>query len=181
MPLTETKETMVSEEDEVEEVDQDHDIQIVDISMEEQPHSPELAGANAKSPSISPEPQKQVPRGYCRDEIYETHEEAELIMDEAQADEEGGVGPPYVAPSARSPSPMNLAAEYDKGRMASDLSEASLESLERQRQTMAEVSILAHRARLARDAVKRNREGREERSRSRSRGRGRRQKAEGTS
>ena len=35
MPLTEMKETMVREEDEVEEVDQDHEIQIVDISMEE--------------------------------------------------------------------------------------------------------------------------------------------------
>ena len=75
MPLPNSKEAMVNEEDEVEVVDEDQDIQIVDMSMEEQPHSPEIAGANAKSPSLSPEPPRPGPMGYCRDELYETQEE----------------------------------------------------------------------------------------------------------
>ena len=85
--------------------------------------------------------------------------------------EEGGESPPYVAPRARSPSPMTLAAEYKNGRGASDLSAATLESLERQRRSMAEITTLANRARLARDTARRNRGEREERSRSRSRSR----------
>ena len=70
MPLPNAIEAMASEEDEVEVVDEDQDIQIVDMSMEEQPHSPEIAGANAKFPSLSPEPTKQGALGYCRDEMY---------------------------------------------------------------------------------------------------------------
>jgi hypothetical protein len=169
MPITKSTGAMLNGEEEVELVNEDNDVQIMDMSMEEQPESPEVAGANAKSPSTSPEPTRTGPVGYCRDELYETHDEAELMMDEAQAEEEGGESPPYVAPSARSPSPLNLAAEYKNGHGASSLSQALLESLERQRQSMAEVGGQANRARLARETVRRNREGRDERSRSKSR------------
>ena len=34
--------------------------------------------------------------GFCRDKMYETTEEAELIMDEEE--EEAEASPPYVAP-----------------------------------------------------------------------------------
>ena len=152
-------------------VDEDQDIQIVDMSMEEQPHSPEEAGANAKSPSPSPESPAPGPVGFCRDELYETHEEAEMMLDEAQVGEGGGESPPYVAPGARSPSPTTLAAEYKDGRGESDLSTATLESLERGRQSMEEIHMMAYRARMARDTERRSRKEREERSRSRSRSR----------
>ena len=111
MSFPNSKGPMVSEDEEVEVVDDDQDIQVVDMSMEEQPHSPEEAGANAKSPSPSPESPAPGPMGFCRDELYETHEEAEMMLDEAQAGEEGRESPPYVAPGARSPSPTTLAAE----------------------------------------------------------------------
>ena len=40
MPITKSKEAMLNGEDEVELVDEDNDIQILDMSMEEQPQSP---------------------------------------------------------------------------------------------------------------------------------------------
>ena len=75
MPITKSKGAMLNGEEEVELVDEDNDVQIVDMSMEEQPESPKVAGANAKSPSTSPEPTRAGPVVYCRDELYETHNE----------------------------------------------------------------------------------------------------------
>ena len=69
--------------------------------------------------------------GFCRDELYETNEEAEMMLDEAEDGEEGKGSPHYVAPGDRSPSPTTLAAEYTQVQGVSDLSPATLESLER--------------------------------------------------
>ena len=152
-------------------VEDDQDVQVVDMSMEEQPHSPEEAGANAKLPSPAPESPTPGPMGFCRDEIYETREEAEMMLDEAEEGEEGRGSPPYVAPGARSLSPTTLAAEYKHEQGASDLSAATLESLERGRQSMEEIHRMAYRAKMTRDIERRNRKEREERGRSRSRSR----------
>ena len=109
--------------------------------------------------------------GFCRDELYETNEEAEMMLDEAEEGEEGQGSPPYVAPGVRSPSPTTLAAEYTQVQGVSDLSTATLASLERGRQSMEEVHRMAYRTRMVRERERRNNEAREERSRSRSRSR----------
>ena len=66
--------------------------------------------------------------GFCRDELYETREEAEMMLDEAEEGEEGGRNPPYVALGAKSLSPTTLSADYKHEQGASDLSAATLES-----------------------------------------------------
>ena len=96
-------------------------------------------------------PERLGPVGYCRDELYGSPDETERMMDEAQMEGDGGESPPYTAPGARSPSPLNLAAEYKNGQGASSLSQATLEALGRQRQSMTEVVGQASRARLARE------------------------------
>ena len=101
MSFPNTKGAMVNEDDEVEVVEDDQEVQVVDMSMEEQPHSPEEAGANARSPSPSPESPTPGPMGFCRDELYETNEEAEMMLDEAE-EGEGRTGEPALC-GARSP------------------------------------------------------------------------------
>ena len=54
------------------------------------PDSPEEAGANARSPSLDPD--------------YELGEEAEMLLDQAEAVEVQVDSPDYVAPDSRSPS-----------------------------------------------------------------------------
>ena len=92
-----------------------------------------------------------------------------MLLDEAEDREEGQRNPPFVVPGLRSPSPTALAAVYTQVRGASDLSPATLESLERGRMTMEEVTRRAARTRLILDKERRDKESREERSRSRSR------------
>ena len=70
MSFPNSKGAMVDEDNEVEVVEDEQDIQGIDMSMEEQPHSPEEAGANAKLPSPAPESPTPGPMGFCRDEIY---------------------------------------------------------------------------------------------------------------
>ena len=59
---------------------------IIDMSMDE----PEEAGANARSPSPTPD--------------YENVEEAEVLMEEAEAEKNEARSPIYKAPGSRSPS-----------------------------------------------------------------------------
>ena len=47
MSFPNTKGALSDDDNEVEVVDDDQEVQVVDMSMEEQPHSPEEAGANA--------------------------------------------------------------------------------------------------------------------------------------
>ena len=74
-----------------------------------------------------------------------------MIMDEAEDGEEGQRTTPYVAPGSRSPSPTALAAVYTQVQGASELSQATLESLERGRQTMEEGKRMAARTRMILD------------------------------
>ena len=174
-----TQGAMSDEDQEVEVVEDDQEVQVVDMSLEDRPPSPEEAGANARSPSPSPDSPTRGSLGFCRDELYETSEEAEMLLDEAEDGEEGQRSPPYVVPGSRSPSPRALAAVYTQVRGASDLSPATLESLERGRMTMEEVTRRAARTRLILDKERRDKESREERSRSRSRPRRQEQQRRG--
>ena len=174
-PFPNTQRAVSDDDQEVEVVEDDPEVQVVDMSMEEQPHSLEEAGANARSPSPSPESPTPGPLGFCRDELYETNEEAEIMLDEAEDGEEGQRSPPYVAPRAQSPSPRALAAEYTQVPGASDPYPATLESLERGRKE----GRMAARTRMILDRERRDNKAREERSRSRSRPRSQEQQMRG--
>ena len=91
-----TQGAMSDGEPEVEVVDDEPEVEVVDMSLEDSPASPE---------EVSPTPDSPTPDspGFCRDELYETNEEAEMMLDEAEDGEEGQRSPPYVAPGARSP------------------------------------------------------------------------------
>ena len=73
-----------------------------------------------------------------------------------------------MAPGSRSPSPLALAALYTQVRGASDLSPATLETLESGRKNREEVTRRATRTRLILDQERRDKESTEEKSRSRS-------------
>ena len=88
-----TQGAMSDNELEVEVVDDEPEVEVVDMSLEDSPESPEEAQANARSPSPTPDSPD-----FCRDELYETGEEAEMLLDAAEAGEES---PPYVAPGSQ--------------------------------------------------------------------------------
>ena len=119
-----TQGAMSDEEPEVEVVEDDQEVQVVDMSLEDPPASPKESGANARSPSPTPESPTPDSTGFCRDELYETSKEAEILLDDAEEGEEGQRSPPYVAPGPRSPSPSALGVLYTQVWGASDLSPA---------------------------------------------------------
>ena len=159
-----TQGAMIDDEPEVEVVDAEPEVEVVDMSLEDSPASPEEAGANARSPSPTPDSP-----GFCRDELYKPGEEADMLLDEAEAAEAGEESPPYVAPGSRTPSPSALAALYTQVRGASPRTPDMLESLERGRRSREEETRRATRARLLLDQERRDKESARERSRSRSR------------
>ena len=140
-----TQGAMSDNEPEVEVVDDEPEVEVVDMSLEDSPASPEEAGANARSPSPTPDSPTPDSPGFCRDELYETGEEAEMLLDAAEEEEEGQRSPPYVAPGSRSLSPSAIAASYTQVRGASDLSPATLETLERGWRSREEVTRRATR------------------------------------
>ena len=71
--------------------------EIVDMSLEDSPASPEEAGANARSPSPMP-----------NSPDYDPGEEADMLLDAAEAAEARAGSPPDIAPGSRSPSPSAL-------------------------------------------------------------------------
>ena len=111
-----TQGAMSDEEPEVEVVEDDQEVQVVDMSLEDPPASPKESGANARSPSPTPESPTPDSTGFCRDELYETSKEAEILLDDAEEGEEGQRSPPYMAPGSWSPSPLALAALYTEVR-----------------------------------------------------------------
>ena len=92
-----------------------------------------------------------------------------MLLDAAEEGEEGQRSPPYIEPGSRSPSPSALATLYTHVWGASDLSPATLETLERGGKSREEVTRRATRTRLILDQERRDKESTEERSRSRSR------------
>ena len=156
-----TQGAMSDNEPEVEVVDDEPEVEVVDMSLEDSPESPEEAQANARSPSPTPDSPD-----FCRDELYKTGEEAEMLLDAAEAGEES---PPYVAPGSRTPFPWALAALYTQVRGAGPRTPDTLESLERGRRGREEETRRAARARLLQDHERRDKESTRERSRSRSR------------
>lgn len=156
-----TQGAMSDNEPEVEVVDDEPEVEVVDMSLEDSPESPEEAQANARSPSPTPDSPD-----FCRDELYKTGEEAEMLLDAAEAGEES---PPYVAPGSRTPFPWALAALYTQVRGAGPRTPDTLESLERGRRGREEETRRAARARLLQDHKRRDKESTRERSRSRSR------------
>ena len=94
--------------------DKPEEVEVVDMSLEDSPASPEEAGANARSPSPTPDsPTLNLPALIYRDELYEMRQEAAMLLDAAQ--EEDGAArsrPRYAAPGSRSLSPAALASLY---------------------------------------------------------------------
>ena len=89
-----TQGAMSDNEPEVEVVDDEPEVEVVDMSLEDSPASPEEAGANARSPSPTPDSPTPDSPGFCRDELYETGEEAEMLLDAAEEEEEEQRSPP---------------------------------------------------------------------------------------
>ena len=86
---------------EVEVVDDDPEVEVVDMSLEDSLASLEEAGANARSPSHTPDsPTLDLPALICRDKLYETRQEAARSR------------PRYAAPGSRFPSPAALPSSY---------------------------------------------------------------------
>ena len=139
--------------------DNEPEVEVVDMSLEDSPESPEEAQTNARSPSPTPDSPD-----FCRDELYETGEEAEMLLDAAEAGKES---PPYVAPGSRTPFPWALAALYTQVRGAGQRTPDTLESLERGRRGREEETRRAARARLLQDHERRDKESTRERSRNR--------------
>ena len=166
-----TQGAMSDNELEVEVVDDEPEVEVVDMSLEDSPESPEEAQANARSPSPMPDSPdfcrdelKHKKKDFCRDELYETGEEAEMLLDAAEAGEES---PPYVAPGSRTPFPWALVALYTQVRGAGPRTPDTLESLERGRRGREEETRRAARARLLQDHERRDKESTRERSRNR--------------
>ena len=103
--------------------DDEPEVEVVDMSLEDSLVSPEKAGANARSPSHTPDsPTLDLPALICRYELYETRQEAALLLDAAE-EEEGAarILPRYAALGSRSPSLAALASSYTQVRGDSDL------------------------------------------------------------
>ena len=149
--------------------DEPEEVVVVDMSLEDSPASLEEAGANARSPSPTPDsPTLDLAELICRDELYKTRAEAAMLLDAAQ-EEEGAAreGPRYAAPSSRSPSPAALAASYVQVRGESNLSPATLGNLERGRRSREKATRRANRTRLLIDQESRGQESAEDSNRSR--------------
>ena len=102
----------------------DEEPEIVDMSLEDSPASPEEAGANARSPSPTP----NLPD-------YKPGKEMDMLLDAAKADETKEGSPPYVAPGSRSPSPSALSALYHQVREAGPMTPELPDNLERGRRS----------------------------------------------
>ena len=87
--FTNTQGAMSDGESEVEVIeDKPEEMEVVDLSLEDSPASPEEAGANARSPSPTPDsPTLDLPALICRDELYETRQKAAMLLDAAQEEE----------------------------------------------------------------------------------------------
>ena len=130
-----TQGAMRNGEPEVEVVeDEPEEVEVVDMSLEDSPASPEEAGGNGRSPSPTPDsPTLDLLELICRYELYKMRAEAAMLLDAAQEEEAAARGSPrYAAPSFRSPSPAALAASYMQVRGVSDLSPATLRNPERE-------------------------------------------------
>ena len=161
-----TQGAMSDDEPEVEVVDDEsQEVEVVDS-----PASPEEAWANARSPSPTPDtPPLDLPALIFRDEVFETRQEAAMLLVAAQ-EEEGAARsrPRYAAPGSWYPYPAAMASSYVKVRGESDLSPATLRNLERGRRTRGEATRRANRTRLLMDQENRAKESAEDRGRSRS-------------
>ena len=89
-----TQGAMSDDEPEVEVMEDDQEVQVVDMSLEDSPALAEEAGENARSPSSTPDSPTPDSPGFRRDELYETSEEAEMLLDAAEEGEEGQRSPP---------------------------------------------------------------------------------------
>ena len=118
----------------------DEEPEIVDMSLEDSPASPEEAGANARSPSPTPDSPD-----------YEPGEEVDMLLDAAKAAGTREGSPPYVAPCSRSPSPSALSALYRQVRGAGPRTPDTPENLERGRRSREEEGRRRARARLLLD------------------------------
>ena len=118
----------------------DDEPEVVDMSLEDSPASPEEAGANARSPSPTP-----------NSPDYEPGEEADMLLDAAEAAETREGSPPYVAPGSRSPSPSALSALYHQVRRAGPRTPDTPGNLERGRRSREEEGRRRARARLLLD------------------------------
>ena len=150
--------------------DEPEEVEVIDMSLEDLPVSPEEAGANARSPSPTPNSAAlDLPELICRDEVYETRAEATMLLDAAREEERAARGSPrFVAPRSRSPSPAALAASYVQVRGASHLSPATLRNLERERRSREEATRRANRIRLLIDQGSMDQGSAEDSDRSRS-------------
>ena len=110
--------------------------EIVDMSLDS-PASPEEAGANARSPSPTPD--------------YDPGEEADMLLDQAEAEEVRDESPDYVAPDSRSPSPLALSALLHQVRGAGPSTPHMPDNLERGRRSREEEGRRRARARLLLD------------------------------
>ena len=104
----------------------DEEPEIVDMSLDS-PASPEEAGANARSPSPTP-----------NSPDYDPGEEADMLLDQAEAAEVKAKSPDYVAPGSRSPSPSALSALFHQVRGAGPSTPATPDNLERGRRSREE-------------------------------------------
>ena len=108
----------------------------MDMSLDS-PASPEEAGANGRSPSPTPD--------------YDPGEEADILLDQAEAVEVRTESPDYVAPGLRSPSPSALSALLHQVRRAKPSTPATPDNLERGRRSREEEGRRRARARLLLD------------------------------
>ena len=122
----------------------------VDMSIDS-PDSPEEAGANARS--LSPDPD------------YEPEEEADMLLDQAEAIEVKMDSPEYIAPGSRSPSigrtPSPISALFHQVHKAGTNSHTTPGNLEESRKRREEGGRRRSRARLLLDQVRRGPESKE--------------------
>ena len=72
----------------------------MDMSLEDSPASP---GANARSPSPTPDSPTLDSTGFCRDELYETRQEAAILLDAAEEEEGVVMRSPHMQHPAPGP------------------------------------------------------------------------------
>ena len=105
------------------------------------PDSPEEAGANARSPSPTPD--------------YNPEEEADMLLDQAEAIEVKGNSPEYSAPGSRSPSigrtPSPISALFNQVRGAGTDPHSTPKNLKRSRKSREEEGRRRSRVRLLLD------------------------------
>ena len=118
----------------------DEEPEIVDMSLDS-PASPEEAGANGRSPSPTPD--------------YDPGEEADILLDQAEAVEVRTESPDYVAPGLRSPSPSALSTLFHQVRGAGPSNPATPDNLERGMRSREEEGRRRARARLLLDQDRR--------------------------